>query len=82
MNGDISAILYEDEAMIRDYQAIMNNWFLKGQQRKIRTYGKLVGYLDYETGQVYVEEHKKYDATLFCNFFRMYLRIILKEKLL
>lgn len=79
MNGDISAILYEDEAMIRDYQAIMSNWFLKGKQRRIRTYGKhdgvkLVGYLDYETGQVYVEEHKKYDAEAFLQFLKNVLK--------
>ena len=40
--------------MIRDYQAIANTWFLKGQQKKIPTYGrhqgvKLIGTLDYET---------------------------------
>lgn len=50
--------------MIRDYQAIMKTWFPKGKQRIIPTYGKhegvkLVGILDYETGHVYVEEHKK-----------------------
>ena len=79
LNGDIGAILYEDEAMIRDYQAIMSSWFLKGKQRKIRTYGKhdgvkLVGYLDYETGQVYVEEHKKYDAKTFLQFLKNVLK--------
>lgn len=56
--------------MIRDYQAIMKTWFPKGKQRIIPTYGKhegvkLVGILDYETGHVYVEEHKKYDAEVF-----------------
>ena len=53
--------------MIRDYQAIQKTWFAKGQQRIIPTYGKhegvkLVGFLNYETGEVYVEEHQKYDA--------------------
>ena len=59
--------------MIRDYQAIQKTWFIKGQQRIIPTYGKhegvkLVGYLNYETGEVYVEEHKKYDAEVFRDF--------------
>ena len=70
MNGEISCILYEDESMIRDYQAIQKTWFAKGQQRIIPTYGKhegvkLVGFLNYETGEIYVEEHKKYDAEVF-----------------
>jgi transposase len=59
--------------MIRDYQAIMKSWFPKGEQRIIPTYGKhtgakLVGILDYETGEVYVEEHEKYDAKVFLSF--------------
>ena len=45
--------------MIRDYQAIMKTWLPVGKQRIIPTYGKhegvkLVGFLDYETGSVYV----------------------------
>ena len=61
--------------MIRDYQAIMKTWFPKGKQRIIPTYGKhegvkLVGILDYETGHVYVEEHKKYDAGVFLQFLK------------
>ena len=61
--------------MIRDYQAIMKTWFPKGKQRIIPTYGKHegvkpVGCLDYETGRVYVEEHKKYDAEIFLQFLK------------
>lgn len=61
--------------MIRDYQAIMKTWFPIGQQRIIPTYGKhegvkLVGCLDYETGHVYVEEHKKYNAEVFLKFLK------------
>lgn len=61
--------------MIRDYQAIMKTWFPKGKQRIIPTYGKhegvkLIGILDYETGHVYVEEHKKYDAEVFLQFLK------------
>ena len=61
--------------MIRDYQAIMKTWFPKGKQRIIPTFGKhegvkLVGCLDYETGNVYVEEHEKYDAEVFLHFLK------------
>ena len=56
------------------------NWFIKGHQRKIPTYGKnvgvkLIGILDYVTGKVYCEEHERYDAQVFQNF----LKSILKE---
>ena len=73
LNEEIAYILYEDESMIRDYQAIQKTWFAKGQQRIIPTYGKqegvkLVGFLNYETGEVYVEEYKKYDAEVFRRF--------------
>ena len=59
--------------MIRDYQAIQKSWFVKGQQRIIQTYGKhegvkLLGILNYETGEVYVENHKSYDADVFKSF--------------
>jgi putative transposase len=61
--------------MIRDYQAISKTWFPKGQQRIVPTYGKhhgakLVGLLNYETGDVYVEEHDKYDAEVFLGFLK------------
>ena len=66
-------MLYEDESMIRDYQAIQKSWFIKGQQKVIQTYGKhegvkLLGILDYETGKVYIEDHESYDARCFCPF--------------
>lgn len=72
-------MLFEDESMIRDYQAIMKTWFPVGKQRVIPTYGKhegvkLVGFLDYETGRVYVEEHKKYDAETFLGFLKTVLQ--------
>ena len=59
--------------MIRDYQAIQKTWFIKGQQKKIPTYGKhsgvkLMGILNYETGCIYCEEHEKYDAEVFLKF--------------
>mgnify|MGYP002070316347 CR=1 FL=1 len=73
-SGEIDVMLFEDESMIRDYQAIMKTWFPVGKQRIIPIFGKhegvkLVGFLDYETGRVYVEEHKKYDAEVFLGFF-------------
>jgi len=72
--------LFQDESMIRDYQAIQKTWFMKGQQRKIPTYGKnagvkLIGILDYGTGRVYCQEHEKYDAVVFEGF----LKDILKQ---
>lgn len=39
-DGEIDRILFQDESMIRDYQAIANTWFPKGRQKKIPTYGK------------------------------------------
>jgi len=39
LNEEIACIRYEDESMIRDYQAIQKAWFAKGQQRIIPTYG-------------------------------------------
>jgi hypothetical protein len=33
-------MLFEDESMIRDYQALQYTWFLKGKQRIIKTTGK------------------------------------------
>jgi len=66
--------------MIRDYQAIQKTWFYKGKQRIIPTYGKhegvkLLGILDYETGQVYCEEHEKYDAKIFLDFLKNTLEL-------
>ena len=73
LNGEIDHLLYEDESMIRDYQAIQKSWFAKGQQKIIPTYGKhegvkLLGVLDYETGKVYMEDHESYDAQVFLSF--------------
>ena len=61
--------------MIRDYQAICKTWFPKGKQRIIPTYGKhhgakLIGTLNYETGEIYVEEGDKYDAVVFLAFLK------------
>ncbi|MDT2294748.1 transposase [Paenibacillus larvae] len=50
-------MLFEDESMIRDYQAIQKTWFLRGKQRIIPTTGKhrgvkLLATVDYETGHI------------------------------
>lgn len=68
-------ILFEDESMIRDYQAIAKTWFIKGRQRIIPTTGKhrgvkLLGVLNYETGQVYCKEDEKYDVETFLKFLK------------
>ncbi len=73
MDDDIQRILFVDESMIRDYQAIHQTWFERGKQRIVKTFGKhrgvkLVGYLNYETGEVYCEEHDSYDAEVFLRF--------------
>lgn len=59
--------------MIRDYQALANTWFPKGQQKKIPTFGqhrgvKLLGTLDYESGEVFCMEEEQYDAQVFLSF--------------
>ena len=73
IDGHIDRILFEDESMIRDYQAIGRTWFPKGQQKQIPTYGKhwgdkLLGILDYETGEVYCEHEEQYTAVEFLRF--------------
>lgn len=75
LDGEIQQILFIDESMIRDYQAIHQTWFERGKQRIIKTFGKhrgvkLVGYLNYETGEIYCEEHDTYDAEVFLKFLK------------
>lgn len=74
LNEEIDYLLFEDESMIRDYQTIQKTLFDKGKQRIIQTYGKhegvkLVSFLNYETGEVHVEEHKTYNTEVFKTFF-------------
>jgi putative transposase len=54
--------------MIRDYQAIGATWFEHGNLRTHRGVN-LVGCLDYKSGDIYCEEHDKYDAQTFLGFF-------------
>lgn len=72
-------LLFQDESTIRDYQAIMKSWFIKGKQRKIPTYGKhksakLLGVLDYETGKILLQETETLDAEVFENFLEKILQ--------
>lgn len=60
---EIDHLLFQDECMLRDYQAVQYTWFLRGKQRKIPTYGqhagvKLIGVLHYETGHVFTTEEE------------------------
>ncbi|WP_025682277.1 IS630 family transposase [Paenibacillus maysiensis] len=71
--GHIDRILFEDESMIRDYQALSRTWFPKGQQKIIPTYGKhwgakLIGTLDYESGEVFCIQEEQYTAKEFLSF--------------
>ncbi len=71
--GEIDRILFEDESMIRDYQALSRTWFPKGKQKIIPTYGKhwgakLLGTLDYETGEVFSIQEERFDAKVFLIF--------------
>ncbi len=61
--------------MIRDYQAIGRTWFPKGQQKQIPTYGKrwgakLLGTLNYGTGEVLWHHANHHDAAVFLAFLK------------
>lgn len=47
--------------MIRDYQALQHTWFLKGKHQGVQ----LIGTLNYETGELFCVEKKRYDADTF-----------------
>jgi transposase len=73
MQGKTDHLLFEDESMIRAYLALQYNWFLKGQQRKIPTYGrhegaKLLAVINYETGRVTHQEVEECDTAAFQRF--------------
>lgn len=75
MYEEIDHLLFEDECMIRDYQAIQRTWFEKGKQRIITTTGKhrgvkLLGTLDYETGKIIWHEDENYTAETFLGFLK------------
>ena len=80
IRGEIDHLLFQDESSIRDYQSLVNNWFPKGKQRIIPTYGnnksvKLIGILNYETGHVYVQEEERYTAEIFLKFLNNVLKL-------
>ncbi|MFD1910063.1 transposase [Paenibacillus rhizoplanae] len=82
----IDHLLFEDESMIRSYQALQYNWFPRGKQRKVPTYGKhegakLCGAIHYETGQVHhrEEEKKRIRQPLF-DFLKIFSQPIQVEK--
>ena len=73
MNEEIDHLLFEDECMIRDYQAIQRTWFEKGKQRIIKTTGKhrgvkLLSTVDYATGKIVWHEDEEYTAETFLVF--------------
>ncbi|CAM4431085.1 Tc1-like transposase DDE domain-containing protein [Paenibacillus alkaliterrae] len=72
--------------MIRDYQALSRTWFPKGQQKIIPTFGKhwgakLIGTLDYETGEVFCVQEEQYTAKEFLNFLEKVLVKYPKQKI-
>ncbi len=79
LEGEIDHIFFVDESMIRDYQAISKTWFPKGQQKIIKTYGKhwgtkLIGALDYESGEVFCIQRKTYTAKEFLSFLKIMVK--------
>ncbi|WP_374706758.1 transposase, partial [Paenibacillus sp. J2TS4] len=65
--------MFEDESMIRDYQALQHTWFAKGKQRILKTTGKhrgikLFSTVDYVTGKIVWQEDEQYTADKFLMF--------------
>ncbi|MCQ6307540.1 IS630 family transposase, partial [Bacillus cereus] len=63
-----------------------HTWFLKGKQRNIPTYGKhqgvkLIGTLNYETGELVCVEEERYDAEAFLRFLQHVLERYPNEKI-
>lgn len=86
LNDQIDRILFIDESMIRDYQALSRIWFAKGQQKIIPTYGKhhgakLIGSLDYESGEVFCTQELQYTAKEFLSFLKQLLNKYPNQKL-
>ncbi|MBO9604760.1 MAG: IS630 family transposase [Paenibacillaceae bacterium] len=78
LSGEIDHLLFEDESMIRAYLALQYNWFPKGQQRKIPTYGrhegaKLLAAIHYETGHITHQEVEQCDTAAFQRFLEQVL---------
>lgn len=78
MNDEIHHLLFEDESMIRDYQALQQTWFEKGKQRIIPITGnhrgvKLLATVDYVTGEIVWQEDEPYTAETFLAFLKTVL---------
>ena len=61
--------MLQDETTIRYYQALHCEWFLRGQQRIIFTYGKNqsvkpIGVLNYENGETFCVEEEHFSVFL------------------
>lgn len=74
--------MFHDESLICDYQAIQQTWFLKGKQCKIPTHGKrrgakLIGCLNYETGEILCQENET-DTIL--RIYRLCFEVLLTGK--
>ncbi|MFC7559597.1 IS630 family transposase [Paenibacillus farraposensis] len=77
LNHENDHLLFEDESMIRDYQAIQKTWFLRGKQRIIPTTGKhrgvkLLATVDYRTGRI-VWQEDEHTAETFLTFLQKVL---------
>ena len=75
MKNEIQHVLFEDESMIRDDQAIQKTWFLRGKQRIIQTTGKhrgvkLLATVDDGTGKIVWQEDEQYTAETFLSFLK------------
>ncbi|MCU6713274.1 IS630 family transposase [Paenibacillus sp. J5C_2022] len=86
LNGEIDRILFIDESMIRDYQALSRTWFPKGKQKIVPTYGKhhgakLIGSLDYETGEVFCTQEIQYTAQEFLSFLQKLVKKYENQKI-
>jgi hypothetical protein len=86
LNGEVDRILFIDESIIRDYQALSRTWFAKGQQKIVPTYdkhhgAKLIGSLDYETGEVFCTQEIQYTAQEFLSFLEKLLQKYANQKI-
>lgn len=86
LHDTIDRIFFVDETMIRDYQAISKTWFPKGQQKKIKTFGKhwgakIIGGIDYESGEVFCIQREKYTAKEFLSFLKIMVKNYKNERI-
>jgi transposase len=75
---ETTVLLSQDESHIRAYQALRAVWTLKGQQKKIPTFGHhaqvtLFGTVDMQTGDMFCTSAEKYNAATFLDFLQQLL---------